>query len=214
MKPFPLALLMALIALAAAPGANAAISQANVNYDLGSPPAPAPAQQNYLDIYRPDGSSLTDSRPVVVYVHGGGWRIGDKDNQLADKVNLFTGAGYVFVSINYRLSPTNNNYDPGRIRFPDHPDDVGEAIGWIDRNIGAYGGDSERLLLIGHSAGAHLMSLVTHEPGLRRALRGRALAGDRDGRPRLRRLRRHRPDRRAVLPAGRSRDLLQRLRDA
>ena len=44
---------------------------------------------------------------MVVYVHGGGWRAGDKSNQIAGKVNLFTGAGYVFVSINYRLSPTD-----------------------------------------------------------------------------------------------------------
>lgn len=150
----------------AAPGAGAAISQPDVNYDLGSPPAPSPASENFLDVYRPDGSSPTDSRPVVVYVHGGGWRVGNKSNQITRKVNLFTGAGYVFVSLNYRLSPDpiDPSYPPERVRFPDHPDDVGEAIGWVDRNIAAFGGDPTRLLLIGHSAGAHLVSLVSTDP--------------------------------------------------
>lgn len=163
-----LALLASAGALAAiAPSVEAAISQPDVSYDLGSPPAPSPATQNALDVHRPDGSSTTDSRPVVVYVHGGGWRVGDKDNQIIDKVNLFTGAGYVFVSLNYRLSPNpiDPAYPPGRVRFPDHPDDVGEAIGWLDRNIAAYGGDPNRLLLIGHSAGAHLVSLVSTDFG-------------------------------------------------
>jgi hypothetical protein len=51
------------------------------------------------------------------------------------------------------------------VRFPDHPDDVGEAIGWIDRNAAAYGGDPSRIILIGHSAGAHLAALVATDPG-------------------------------------------------
>ncbi len=148
----------------AAEGAGAAIPQLNVNYDLGSPPSPA--NRNFLDVYRPDGSSPGDSRPVVVYVHGGGWRTGNKTNQITDKVNLFTGAGYVFVSLNYRLSPdpVDESYPADRVRFPDHPDDVGEAIGWLDRNVAAFGGDPSRMLLIGHSAGAHLVSLVSTDP--------------------------------------------------
>ena len=154
----------ALAAAIVATEAPAAISQLDVDYDLGSPVSPA--AQNQLDVYRPDGSASTDSRPVVVYVHGGGWMRGDKSNRIADKVDLFTGAGYVFVSANYRLSPDppDTSYPPERVRFPAHPDDVGEAIGWIDRNIAAYGGDPERILLIGHSAGAHLVSLVSTDP--------------------------------------------------
>lgn len=153
-------------ALLAASPAGAAIAQEDVNYDLGSPPAPSPADENFLDVYRPDGSLATDTRPVVVYVHGGAWRAGDKANQINRKVNLFTDAGYVFVSVNYRLStnPIDTSFPSDRVRFPDHPDDVGEAIGWIDRNIAAYGGDPTRLLLIGHSAGAHISALVSTDP--------------------------------------------------
>jgi acetyl esterase/lipase len=125
-----------------------------------------PGAQNRLDLYTPDGTAAGDRLPVVVYVHGGGWCRGDKANRITDKVNLFTGAGYVFASLNYRLSPDalSATPDPNRVMFPDHPEDVGEAIGWLDRNLDAYGGDPERIALIGHSAGAHLVSLVATDP--------------------------------------------------
>ncbi len=111
----------------------------------------------------PDDVSAGAARPVVVYVHGGAWNAGDKSNNLARKIDLFTGAGYVFASVNYRLSPDpiDFSYPAARVRFPTHPADVGEAIGWLDRNVAAYGGDPRRILLIGHSAGAHIVSLVS-----------------------------------------------------
>ena len=143
--------------------ADAAIVQRDLSYDIDSPPSDP--NLNALDLYVPDGAQPSDSRPVVVYVHGGAWRTGDKASQIADKVTLFTGAGYVFASVNYRLSPRDPTVlDPARIKFPDQPDDVGEAIGWLDRNVEAYGGDPGRMLLIGHSAGAHLVSLVSTDP--------------------------------------------------
>ena len=112
-----------------------------------------------LDIYY--NSDTNTEKPIVVYVHGGGWSIGDKTNQIANKVNLFQSLNYVFVSINYRLSPfpfeTSN---PNRIKFPDHNNDVADAIGWIYDNIGDYGGDRNKIALLGHSAGAHLVALT------------------------------------------------------
>jgi arylformamidase len=156
----------ALLALSAAP-CTAATLHPDINYAIDSPPAPAPASQNQLDIYTPDGVVAGDQRPVVAYVHGGGWAKGDKANQIQRKVDLFTGAGYVFASINYRLSPSSgdpNNPDPNRVKFPDHPHDVGEAIAWLSRHVSAYGGDPSRIALIGHSAGAHLVSLVSTDP--------------------------------------------------
>lgn len=150
------------------PNARAAepyVTQSDISYDLGSPPAD-PAQ-NRLDIYQPPGPS-SNLRPFVLHIHGGGWRRGDKANaSMPDKAALFTGLGYGLVSINYRLSPNTgdpDNPDPNRIMFPDHPDDVGEAIGWLDRNAAAYGLDPDRIILMGHSAGAHLASLVSTEP--------------------------------------------------
>jgi hypothetical protein len=125
-----------------------------------------PASLRQLDLYRPGAAAPGDRRPIVVYVHGGGWHKGDKANAIADKVALFTGAGYLFASVNYRLSPNPPDpaYPPGRVRFPDQPDDVGEAIGWIDRNAAAYGGDPRRIILIGHSAGAQIVALIATDP--------------------------------------------------
>jgi acetyl esterase/lipase len=155
-----------LLCLGLAGSAAGATAVLDLEYDLGSPPPASVANQGRLDLYLPDGASATDSRPVIVYVHGGGWSVGDKRNRIADKVDLFTGAGYLFASLNYRLSPATPSAtpDPGRVKFPDHPHDVGEAIGWLDRNLASYGGDPERIALIGHSAGAHLVSLIATDP--------------------------------------------------
>jgi arylformamidase len=112
-----------------------------------------------LDIYHDTKTEV--KKPVVVYVHGGGWSIGDKANNIRDKVNLFRGAGYLFVSINYRLSPNPFQTDnPDRIKYPVHNQDVAGAIRWIYDNIEAYGGKPDQLALLGHSAGAHLVALT------------------------------------------------------
>lgn len=167
-RSFVRALMVAGAAIAcAASAASAATPYRDLDYDLDSPPAPAPAAQNQLDLYVPEGAAPKQGRPVVVYVHGGGWNRGDKANQISDKVDLFTRAGYVFASINYRLTPDPadpSHPDPGRVMFPDHPHDAGEAIGWLDRHVADYGGDPTRLALIGHSAGGHLVSLISTDP--------------------------------------------------
>ena len=157
--------------LAAVPQAGAAapyVLHADVDYDLGSPVSPA--AQNRLDLFVPRGKAARQGRrPVVVYVHGGGWQAGDKA-RVGHKASLFTRAGYLFASVNYRLSPSNQGVPAtDRVRFPDHPHDVGEALGWLERNVRRYGGDRRRLVLIGHSAGAHLAALVGVDPSFRRA---------------------------------------------
>ncbi len=101
-----------------------------------------------LDVYPAEGA---DAAPVIVYVHGGGWSKGDK-SRVGAKAELFTGLGYVFVSLNYRLSP--------RVRHPAHIDDVTAGIAWVVGNIAEHGGDPARIGLIGHSAGAHLVALA------------------------------------------------------
>lgn len=148
-----------------AAGASAATTHPNLSYDLDSPPADP--SLNSLDLYMPDDAAAGDNRPVVVFVHGGGWRRGDKENKIENKISLFTGSGYVLASVNYRLSPLGGdpaNPDPNRIKFPAHPHDVGEAIGWLDRNVARYGGDPTRMVVIGHSAGAQIISLVATDP--------------------------------------------------
>jgi arylformamidase len=170
-----IAVCMAAQAPADAGAASFAVER-DVSYDLGSPPPATQPDANLLDVYRPRG--MRDRlRPVVVWIHGGGWRKGDKRVGVRKKAQLFTDERYVFASVNYRLShgPFDpRRPDPGRTLFPDHPRDVAEALAWLDANVREYGGDRRRVIVIGHSAGAHLAALVAtdasylREHGVRR----------------------------------------------
>jgi arylformamidase len=118
-----------------------------------------------LDIYTPKRAAAAspDPEPVVVYIHGGGWKIGDKANpdSGSHKAVTFVSSGFVYVAINYRLSPA--------VHHPTHAQDVAKALAWVADNIGRYSGDPERIYAMGHSAGAHLAALVaTDESYLKR----------------------------------------------
>src|SRR6476660_3189106 len=105
-------------------------------------------KRQVLDVYAPDGAK---SLPVVFWIHGGGWQAGNK-SMVGVKPTAFMQAGFVFVSINYRLLPT---VDMGAIT-----QDVGAALGWVHKNIATYGGDPNRLLVMGHSSGGQLAALM------------------------------------------------------
>lgn len=106
-----------------------------------------------LDVYSPI-PAIKGGAPVVIMVHGGGWRAGDKATGAVgrEKAAFFTSQGYVYVSVNYRLSPA--------VKHPAHAEDVSRAIAWVAKNIKSYGGNPENISLMGHSAGAHLAALV------------------------------------------------------
>jgi arylformamidase len=110
-----------------------------------------------LDIYPAAGGCAA---PVVVWVHGGGYAVGDKSNAIADKARLFNDAGWTLVSVNYRLTTGR----PGSAVYPDHYHDVAAAIGWVHDNIAAHGGDPSRIAVLGHSAGADIVSNVMVDP--------------------------------------------------
>lgn len=116
-----------------------------------------------LDLYAPAAACLAGGgpAPVVIWVHGGGYHNGDKGNQVADKVKLFSGLGYVFISANYRLTEAGN---PASAHFPDHYRDVAAAVAWTRANVSARGGDPKRIALLGHSAGADIVSNVAVNP--------------------------------------------------
>jgi arylformamidase len=116
-----------------------------------------------LDIYSPRN---VQHAPVMVYVHGGGWKKGDK-SAVGQKATYFTNAGWTFVSTNYRLLPEG--------KHPRNVEDVASAVAWVQDHIAEYGGDPESIFLMGHSAGCHLVSLVaTDERHLKKA--GKSLA--------------------------------------
>lgn len=109
-----------------------------------------------LDVYACDATGAAP-RPVFVYVHGGGWVIGNKRQQGRLTVHELAAAGWVCVTINYRLSP--------RATFPDHLVDVKRALRWVKAHIAEVGGDPSFVVIGGGSAGAHLASLAALTAG-------------------------------------------------
>jgi acetyl esterase/lipase len=109
-----------------------------------------------LDVYR---SRLAPPRraPVMVYVHGGAWVIGDKREQGKPMMFELVARGWVCVAINYRLSP--------KATWPDHIVDVKRALAWVKEHIADYGGDPSFVAVSGGSAGGHLCALAALSAG-------------------------------------------------
>jgi arylformamidase len=112
-------------------------------------------KRHQLDVYRPKGQT---GRPVLFFVHGGAWMISGKDDVFGIYgygaiARCFAQRGLVVASPNYRLSPG--------VKHPEHIKDVARAFAWTRQNIAKYGGDPKRIFVAGHSAGGHLVSLLT-----------------------------------------------------
>jgi acetyl esterase/lipase len=105
-------------------------------------------QKQRLDVYSPKGAN---EAPIVVFVHGGEWTRGDKA-AVSYKPKFLNENGIVFISINYRLTPA--------VTHPAHVRDVAAAVGWICQHAAEIGGDPTKIVLLGHSAGCHLVTLV------------------------------------------------------
>ena len=116
-----------------------------------------------LDLYLPIREEGCAPVPLVAYVHGGGFVNGDKANQITDKVQLFTGEGWAFASLNYRLvghtgaGPTNGVY-------PAAEHDIGAALAYLVEHATTYDLDPDNVMVIGHSAGAFLVALTSTDP--------------------------------------------------
>ena len=111
-----------------------------------------------LDMYLPTDSENGQKRPVVVFLHGGGWKVGDK-SEVEDYVDLYTSAGYAVASVNYRLS--------GVARFPAQIFDAKTAVRWVRANAGKYGLDPHQIGVLGLSAGGHLAALLGTSEGVK-----------------------------------------------
>jgi acetyl esterase/lipase len=95
--------------------------------------------------------------PLVLFVHGGGWKRGDMENATGKaKVAHYPAEGYAFASVNYRLVPDAT--------VEQQASDVASALKWIIAHAGELGIDPRRIILMGHSAGAHLVALVGTDP--------------------------------------------------
>lgn len=104
----------------------------------------------------------TANAPLVVFVHGGGWKRGDKNMMRgSDKLEHWRAAGYAVASIDYRLVPEATVEQQGA--------DVASAVAYLRQNAARLGFDRSRIALVGHSAGAHLVALVGTDPQYFRA---------------------------------------------
>jgi acetyl esterase/lipase len=103
-----------------------------------------------LDVYR--SRTAAENRPVLLYLHGGAWMVGDKFEQGLPMLHHLARNGWVCFSANYRLSPGAT--------FPDHLIDAKAALAWVKKHAHEYGGDPSFVAVSGGSAGGHLASLV------------------------------------------------------
>ena len=119
-----------------------------------APGSPCDTPRHTLDLYQPVGQAW----PVIIFVHGGNWDSGDK-NYRAGGADVYANIGRFYAArgigvavINYRLQPA--------VAWPAQVEDVHAAVAWVQANIQQHGGRPDRVFLMGHSAGAHLASMV------------------------------------------------------
>jgi len=117
-----------------------------------------PDEQQKLDVYVPPNAQ---GAPIIMMVHGGAWVIGDKTYKpvVRAKVEYWLPKGYMLVSINYRMSRTDPNVE-------NEAEDVARALAYVQDHATSWGGDPNSVVLMGHSAGAHLVALVASAPSI------------------------------------------------
>ncbi|MQQ08374.1 alpha/beta fold hydrolase [Epibacterium sp. SM1979] len=124
-----------------------------------------PHPKHRLDVYVPKGA---EGAPVILMLHGGGWQTGSKrvPNVWFNKSRHYTSQGYVFVSTNTRLMPEAHPLEQVQ--------DLARALAYVEENAHKWGGDPERIILMGHSSGAHVATLLALRQDLLQAAGVRA----------------------------------------
>jgi len=125
------------------------VNQAGAQAIKRNIPYASPAhERQVLDVYSP---ANVKNLPVVFWIHGGGWQMGNKAD-VEVKPKAFMEKGFVFVSTGYRLLP--------QVDMETIVKDIAKSIHWLHDHIAEYGGDPNRIFVMGHSAGAQLAALV------------------------------------------------------
>ncbi|GGD46433.1 alpha/beta hydrolase fold domain-containing protein [Erythrobacter arachoides] len=110
-----------------------------------------PGERQMLDVYAPEGAVPTIGAPVVVFFYGGSWNSGTRRGY--DFVGqALASRGFVTVVPDYRLVPD--------VRYPAFVEDGAAAIRWARANVAQYGGDPDRIVLMGHSAGGYIAAML------------------------------------------------------
>ena len=107
-------------------------------------------ERNVLDVWRT--TTTPSNAPVMLYFHGGSWVFGDKKEQGRPMLHEMVKRGWVVVTANYRLAPGSP--------MPAQIEDATRVLSWVKKNIASYGGDSQRVVVSGGSAGGHLAALL------------------------------------------------------
>ena len=120
-----------------------------------------PHARHRLDIYSPKGSAkISDAPPVIVFFYGGNWDSGERADYLFVGEALAAN-GFMAVLPDYRLYPD--------VRYPDFLVDSAQAVRWVFEHIAEFGGDAQRVFLMGHSAGAYNAAMLALNPAYLRA---------------------------------------------
>lgn len=128
-------------------GDGATLQVAGQSYGAG--------ERNKLNIWVPTGTKKTDRLPVIVFLYGGGWYSGARDDY-GFAGRAFAKQGFIVVIPDYRIVPEGH--------WPDFLEDSAAAVAWTDAHIANYGGDPDRIALSGHSAGAYNAVMLALDP--------------------------------------------------
>lgn len=152
----PVALLGALLLAASVP--LAADTSPRATRQAGAPAAITlhygPHERQAVALYPAARNAGAHRPPLAVYVHGGAWRAGHRD-RVRSKPRWFNEAGWAFASVGYRVLPEASVEDQAR--------DLAEGLRLLRRDAAWLGYDPDRILLMGHSAGAHLAALLASD---------------------------------------------------
>lgn len=140
-------LLAGLVACSPLTVINALSSGSAARVSQGLPYGAGPRRQ--LDIYTP--LAVTRPAPVVVFFYGGNWTSGERADY-AFVGRALASRGMVAVIADYRLYP--------QVRYPDFLEDAAQAVAWTINEVARYGGDPQRLFVMGHSAGAYNAAML------------------------------------------------------
>jgi acetyl esterase/lipase len=114
-----------------------------------------PSARQALDVYEPTTAAPPGGRTVVMFLYGGSWR-GGKRETYKFVGEALTSKGYVAVIADYRVYP--------EAVYPSFVEDGAAALKWTIENVQRYGGNKDRIVLMGHSAGAHIAALLALDP--------------------------------------------------
>ena len=176
MRRLALPLLLALEACSPLRTFNALVPKDKGASPVARDQAFAAGERRKLDVYAPRGAAPGAKLPVILFFYGGSWNSGLKEGY-AFAGRALAAEGFVVAIPDYRLVP--------EVRFPAFLEDGAAAVRWVRANAARFGGDPDRIVLAGHSAGAYNAAMLSLDPQWlgsdRRAVRGFAgLAGPYD----------------------------------